>query len=177
MSGRGTVTTDDEWAPLHHTHRQTRAPVITAYVAIVLLAIQSAYIFVYVLDRGQARDEELRRIDERINRSVCDLLDQLPEGGLLDRPRQKYGCGPGIPLESYPPDVQQRLRQQGGWGHEAPPAGAQAPAQPDPGSPSTDGATSRPATAEPPPAAPTDEPNPLLSVACPQADPTCLETP
>lgn len=168
----------EEWAPRGHTHKQPRAPLVIAYVAIALLAVEAAYIFIYILGRGQARDEELQRIDERVTRSICDLLDQLPEGGLLDRPRLKYGCGPGIPIEDFPPEVQQQLREQEGAAAATPETSA--PAQPtpqaDPGPPSTDGASGPQATAEPPPAAPTTAPDPLLSVVC-DLTTICLEAP
>lgn len=51
----------------------------------------------YVAGKGHERDAENARQDQRIDAAICDLLDQLPQGGLLDRPRQKYGCGPGLP--------------------------------------------------------------------------------
>jgi hypothetical protein len=54
------------------------------------------------------RDAENARLHEQIRQSMCDLLDQLPEGGLLQRPREKYGCGPGIPLADLPPAVRDR---------------------------------------------------------------------
>lgn len=66
----------------------------------------------YLSGRGEQRDRETQQLEQRITDAVCDLLDQLPEGGLLVRPREKYGCGPGIPLSAYPPDVQDQLRNR-----------------------------------------------------------------
>lgn len=62
----------------------------------------------YIEGRGQQRDAENERLNQRINDAICDLLDQLPEGDLLDRPREKYGCGPGIAIEDLPADIRQR---------------------------------------------------------------------
>jgi hypothetical protein len=97
-------------------HKHSRVPVGIAYVAIVLLLVTDVLLVIgwmdfndYVHGKGQQRDQENARLNQRINDAICDLLDQLPEGPLLDRPREKYGCGPGIPFDQLPPDIQQQL--------------------------------------------------------------------
>ena len=101
-----------------HTHelpsalRQRYRLLLLAVVAL-LLAVGTLTYFVYqqqqyIQGRGEQRDRENERLQEQIRRSTCDLLDQLPEGGLLDRPRQKYGCGPVYPLSDLPPELQER---------------------------------------------------------------------
>lgn len=101
-----------------HTHElpSSLLIIIRAMVGLVVIlaaivAMLTSYVFQqqqYIEGRGEQRDAENERLNQRINDSICDLLDQLPEGGLLDRPRQKYGCGPGIPLSELPDDVRQR---------------------------------------------------------------------
>ena len=93
-------------------------------VALVLIGLAVYQADQYVKGRGVYRDQENARTNERINRAMCDLLDQLPEGGLLNRPRAKYGCGPGLPIDSLTPQEQAQL-------HSRTPA-APAPSQPQP---------------------------------------------
>lgn len=50
----------------------------------------------YVAGKGEERDAETARQNERLNRFVCDVLDQLPPGRALDRVRVNYQCGPGL---------------------------------------------------------------------------------
>lgn len=98
-----------------------RALVVVVVVLAVMVGLLTYYVFQqqqYVQGRGEFRDRENERTNQRINDAICDLLDQLPEGGLLERPRTKYGCGAGIPLSELPEDV--RRRYQG----EEPPAPA-----------------------------------------------------
>lgn len=94
------------------------ALVVALAAAMTLLLIHDVQQQTYIEGRGEFRDQEAARLEvknqERIRRAICDLLDQFPEGGLLDRPRSKYGCGPGIPLSSYPADVQDQLRDRYG---------------------------------------------------------------
>ena len=101
-----------------HTHRLppvVRISVVGLVAATFLLLIAvgllSTYVYQqqqYIQGKGVQRDRENARLHEQIRQSMCDLLDQLPEGGLLQRPRDKYGCGPGIPLADLPPAVRQR---------------------------------------------------------------------
>ncbi len=94
-----------------HTHRipgSVRAALvgIVAVLALLIVAVVLIGLAVYQADqyvkgRGEYRDREAARMEaeteERIRQSLCDLMDELPEGGQLERPRAKYGCGPGIP--------------------------------------------------------------------------------
>lgn len=116
----------DETAPVAPAHRPTRWNVGTvrlvafalvwAAVALALLATLVAYrtaeasarqaeqtdrrlsaLEDYVAGKGAQRDRENARLREEIRQTTCDVLDQLPQSPLLDGPRQKYGCGPGLP--------------------------------------------------------------------------------
>jgi hypothetical protein len=101
-----------------HTHRLppvVRISVVGLVAAVFLLlspsGCSSTYVYQqqqYIQGKGVQRDAENARLQEQIRQSMCDLLDQLPEGGLLQRPREKYGCGPGIPLADLPPAVRDR---------------------------------------------------------------------
>lgn len=50
----------------------------------------------YIAGRGEVRDAETRRLDDRLDDLVCDVLSQLPPSSNLDRLRDRYGCGPGL---------------------------------------------------------------------------------
>jgi hypothetical protein len=69
----------------------------------------------YVVGRGQYRDDEAARIQqqttEQIRSAMCDLLDGLPAGPLLDPKRAQYSCGPGVPRDQLPPETQEQLQQ------------------------------------------------------------------
>jgi hypothetical protein len=72
----------------------------------------------YVQGRGEFRDREAARMEsettEKIRKAMCDLLDTLPEGGLLERPRDKYDCGPGIPIDELSPEERQQVASSRG---------------------------------------------------------------
>lgn len=116
-----------------HTHDlpkalRTRYRLMMLAVVALLLAVGTLTFFVYqqqqyIQGRGEYRDREAARMEaeneERLRRGICDLLDQLPEGGLLERPRTKYGCGPGIPFDSLTPEEQRRIG--GGSAPQTPP--------------------------------------------------------
>ena len=117
-----------------HTHelppalRQRYRLLLLAVVAL-LLAVGTLTYFVYqqqqyIEGRGAARDRENERTNQRINDAICDLLDQLPEGGLLERPRAKYGCGPGYPLSEVPPELQGRYAPRPAPAEPTVPSGA-----------------------------------------------------
>jgi len=105
--------------PPAHTHRLpplVRAAVIGLTVAVLCLLVglglitaQLVKVNQYVQGKGEQRDVENARLHEQQRQGMCDLLDQLPEGGLLDRPRVKYGCGPGLPVSSLTPEEQAQL--------------------------------------------------------------------
>lgn len=88
-----------------HTHRQPRVPWIIVFAALALLTAAVALLVYYQLqfndyvhDRGQLRDEQNRQLQQQIQQGMCDLLDQLPQSPVLDGPRRKYHCGPGLPV-------------------------------------------------------------------------------
>lgn len=106
------------WPPAEgHSHRLPRSLLVLVAVCIIglLVAIVLSFAYAqqvngrlsrleqYVQGRGDYRDQEQKRLEEKIRRSTCDLLDQLPAGGLLERPRAKYHCGPGLPSTSPVP--------------------------------------------------------------------------
>jgi hypothetical protein len=64
------------------------------------LALAVGVLTAYVIVLKDAHDTEAVRIEQQLIRNNCDLTDQLPAGGELDRLRAKYHCGPGLP---YPP--------------------------------------------------------------------------
>ena len=96
-----------------HSHRlpgSVRLALSGLLAAALLLSVAVGFLTVYVYQanqyvegRGEQRDRENDAQDVRIKRAICDLLDQLPEGRLLDRPRAKYGCGPGLRPDEIPP--------------------------------------------------------------------------
>lgn len=159
-----------------HTHELPRTLLtiikclVGAVVALLLVAGMLTYYVMrqqqYIEGRGEFRDRESARLQQEITNAVCDLLDQLPEGGLLERPRDKYGCGPGIPLSELPEDV--RRRYQG----EAAPAATAAPTpttQPPMGAPAAPNPP-RPAP-NPPPASNSPKPTPAAPTPLPPDDP------
>lgn len=147
----------------------------------------------YIMGRGDYRDAEAQRIEqqaqERIRAGLCDLLDQLPASPLLDVPRGKYGCGPGLPPAPPPPpsapasesrtpaaSTQQQSRPERPQLPGLPPA----PGVPRPPASSTP-TQQQPAPATPPPAAepapepvtepqpdqpPPDDPEPVTDPVC-----------
>jgi hypothetical protein len=128
-----------------HTHQLPRSllAILKAMVgAVVVLAVMVGLLTYYVLQqqqyiqgRGVQRDIENERTNERINDAICDLLDQLPEGGLLERPREKYGCGAGIPLDELPADIRDRYQGRRPSPTPTPAAPTSAAAAPPMGSP------------------------------------------
>jgi len=105
--------------PPAHVHRLPKVVrlalvglTVAVFLALVGIGLMASAVYQanqYVQGRGEFRDREQQRLEEQIRRSTCDLLDQLPQGGLLDRPRVKYGCGPGIPVSDLSPEEQAQL--------------------------------------------------------------------
>lgn len=130
-----------------------RVRVLTRSLVIfgVCLAAIGTCLVLILLDRSNARDDQNERTNQRINDSICDLLDQLPEGGLLDRPRGKYHCGPGFPLSRLTPDERTQIRRPVSPPAASTPAPSAAPVPAPPlGSAATPGAAPRaPATLPP----------------------------
>lgn len=147
----------------------------------------------YIAGRGVQRDAENDRLNERIDRAVCTLLDRLPAGDLFDPAREEYGCGPGIPLDQLDPGASQNLAdilgatdEQAGRSTAAPtstPVPTSAPDEMPPGAPpgarpspmgqaptTTAAPTTAPLTPAPTAAAPTTPP---LVDLTPLTDPLC----
>jgi hypothetical protein len=83
----------------------TRALVV---FGVCLLGIGTLLVLI-ILERGAQRDREQAELEQSIRNSWCLALDTLPEGGLLDLLRVKYGCGPGTPISQLPRDIQDQL--------------------------------------------------------------------
>lgn len=96
----------------HHTcHLSSQARLLLTGLCVYVIALTMT-IGVMLVDSRQIRElreQQLEQIREEIRIGQCDLLDQLPEGGLLERPRAKYECGPGYPQSEI--DPQQRDEQ------------------------------------------------------------------
>ena len=120
----------------------------------------------YVQGRGEYRDREAARMEaentERTRRAACDLLDTFPEGlPALERARNKYDCGPGIPLSLLAPEERARLEPEppvSPSGEALPPTSSQG-AQPTPPGPKAEPSTPAPAS--------TPEPLPDVGVTVP----------
>jgi hypothetical protein len=167
-----------------HDHRVKNTPLGLAFLGIVLLFLVNVGLVGYVLVARETRDEQTRITNQRINDGICDLLDQLPEGGLLDRPRQKYGCGPGIPFEELAPEEQEQIMGRAPAAIRPPAPVAPSPTTPAPAPDPMGGAVqvppaeaARPGAPEPAPtptptAPPTTPPPPLVDLE-PVTDPIC----
>lgn len=168
-----------------HTHRLPKVVrvAIVGLAAAVFLALTgvgllATYVYQqqqYIEGRGVQRDAEQARLQERLRQAQCDLLDQLPAGGLLERPRAKYHCGPGIPLSDLTP--QEQAEVDGAAPASTPrPTAAQPTPRPVPGSapvPDTPhGTSTAPPTRQPSP----PPPQPLTSLVCDLAG-VCLTIP
>lgn len=157
------MTSADDSGPEGHDH--DLKPTLLAFLVIIALGLVAGIVLSYVQaqrtgqrlhaleeyvqGKGEQRDRENARLREEIRQGQCALLDQLPAGGLLDRPRQTYGCGPGIPLDQLTPEEQAQLPSR-----KAPPrpAATTTPAAPIPQEAPTQ------APAPPVPASPTPTP-------------------
>lgn len=91
-----------------HDHGQPRLPWLITYGSLLVLAVTVGLLLFYILGRGAQRDAQTEEIQREISDSWCLALDTLPEGGVLDLLRDKYGCGPGVPFDQLPPEVRQR---------------------------------------------------------------------
>lgn len=104
-----------------HSHRQPRLPWAITYACLALIVVAVSLLTFYMVrfneyveGRGQYRDAEAARQQEEyaeLNRqTACALLDGLPQGPLLDPLRERFGCGPGIPIGDLPAEAQANLR-------------------------------------------------------------------
>ena len=112
---------DDDIVPgmPFHDHRPPRWIVralagVTITLLLVIAAVAVAGVFIwqqqlYVQGRGEYRDQESARLEEMIRVRMCSLLDALPVDPLLNEARRINNCGPGIPIEELPSELQQRI--------------------------------------------------------------------
>ena len=138
----------------------------------------------YVMGRGQFRDAEAVRVQqqttEQIRTAMCDLLDGLPAGPLLDPKRIQYDCGPGVPFEALPPEQQEQLQQFSGGldiPQEPTPMVRPMPDEPAVSSPESTDAPSPTPTPAPPAVAPDEPPTPGLPPVAPAAPAAPAPTP
>lgn len=75
---------------------------LIVWAAIIVLAVAVGVLTAYIVVLKNARDTEQVRIEQQIGQNNCALLDQLPAGPVLDRLRDKYHCGPGLPSSLNP---------------------------------------------------------------------------
>ena len=83
--------------------------VIALAVFLLVLAVVDAVLVLYIIGRGQVRERQIEQTREQVREQLCDVLDGLPQGGVLDLTRENLGCGPGLPLSSFSPEIQKRL--------------------------------------------------------------------
>lgn len=110
---------DFEYAPVTHAHElSTGLRVVLIIIGVYMLLITAGLGLVafysyqdheYVMGRGEYRDLEATRQDDQFRQGICDVLDGLPESRVLEGTRNKYGCGPGIPVDQLPPEVANEL--------------------------------------------------------------------
>lgn len=90
-------------------YQRVRRATVINIINLLLVGGMVVFLALFIQNRGVDRDRQNADTNQRINDAICDLLDQLPEGGLLDRPRAKYQCGPGIPLDLLSPEEQAQI--------------------------------------------------------------------
>lgn len=107
-----------------HTHElpkalRSRYRMLMVAVVALLLAVGTLTFFVYqqqlyMEGKGEQRDRENARLEETLRDAFCDLLDTLPaDVPSLERARERFHCGPGIPFDNLTPDEQAGLRDRG----------------------------------------------------------------
>lgn len=68
------------------------ALMVALTVVVALLVAQSIAQDKFITDLREYRDRQQVEMEQRTRRGFCDLLDQFPKGGLLERARDTYGC-------------------------------------------------------------------------------------
>lgn len=110
-----------------HDHGQRNGPIIVSLFCIIGLVVMNVGLIFYILARGEARDASELRMRQQIRDSWCQALDGFPQGNVfLDPLREQYGCGPGRPVEDFPPEVQRELN-----GEPSPVRPSERPSTPD----------------------------------------------
>lgn len=95
-----------------HSHKQSVGPLMLAFLCIVLLFLANIGLVWFILARSEARDASEQRMREQIRDSWCQALDGFPQSNpFLDPLRKQYDCGPGRPVEDFPPEIQQELNR------------------------------------------------------------------
>jgi hypothetical protein len=169
-----------------HDHRLPQGifrVLIALSVFLIVLAVVDAVLVIYIVGRGEYRQQQIERTRQEIRDSWCQALDGFPQDSVFLNPlREKYHCGPGIPLDQLPPEIQNQLRPT-----PAPSTATMVPAQPsvEPSVPSAPlgeapapespeppaGATGTMGRPEPPPLSPPSQIRELLcdvlGVTCP----------
>lgn len=117
--------------------------------------------------------------------AICDVLESLPPGPVLDDVRRRWDCGPGRPVAAFPPQVQQELAERDGeppvqepppQAAEVTPAPAAPPAPPTSAHPAPPPETTGPPAEVPepgPPPAPPPAPSPPSEPLKPVTDLLC----
>lgn len=163
-----------KWAESAHSHElpawlRRMLVIIGAFMLLVGVGLGCLTYYVYldheyVLGRGQYRDDEAVRIQqqttEQIRSAICDLLDGLPAGPLLDPKRAQYSCGPGVPRDQLPAETQEQLQQLSS-GLDVPAVPMLRPRQ----SPQVTSEAAAPSSAAPSSSAPSQEPTAAVTPA------------
>jgi hypothetical protein len=95
-----------------HSHKLPQGVfriLIALSVFMLVLAVVDAVLVLYIIGRGQVREAQIEETRRDVREQLCDVLDGLPQGGVLDLTRSKLDCGPGLPLSSFPPDIQRQF--------------------------------------------------------------------
>ena len=98
-----------------HDHKLTGRWKLGVTLAVVILATNvalSGLLFWYVLLSEQYAADQRQDVRD----AICDVLEQFPPGPVMDDVRDRNGCGPGRPVDDFPPEVRDRI------GQPAPPA-------------------------------------------------------
>lgn len=84
--------------------------VLAVFLCLVGMGLMTTFVYQqqqFIDGKGAQRDRENVRLREEIRQAQCDLLDTFPEGvPSLERAREKYECGPGLPMSLLTPDEQ-----------------------------------------------------------------------
>lgn len=106
-----------------HTHQPTRLWKVVGVVALLVLFAMAGAMGVMWwqqnLSDAYAEQQRQQQYEAAVD-VVCDVLESLPVTPLLDEVRKRHGCGPGRPVEDFPPDVQRDITSRGADAGPAP---------------------------------------------------------